>query len=204
MLLQALAKEKGNVTQKAEGATATANNNENNVSNKTTGEQSTTDKPVVMTTDNAVTTACRDTAPRSSEDKTDRVEDSVQDKNATVITTTEEPAPPAVTQTQTEDKVVEQMRKEDKPEDKVEKEVKVVENTPTQQRSGDVAKPTTEAASSAEVSMEMDDLVVHAVDEDDFKMEEQSRDHVSKKSGELPSSTTDEQVRNKVFNELLW
>ena len=158
-----------------------------------------------MTTDNAVTTACKDTATRSSEDKTDRVEDSVQDKNATVITTTDKPAAPAVTQTQTdlEDKVVEQMRKEDKPEDKVEKEVEVVENTPTQQRSGDVAKPTTEAASSAEVSMEMDDLVVHAVDEDDFKMEEQSRDHVSKKSGELPSSTTDEQVRNKVFNELL-
>ena len=159
-----------------------------------------------MTTDNAITTACKDTATRSSEDKTDRVEDSVQDKNATVITTTEEPAAPAVTQTQTdlEIKVVEQMRKENKPEDKVEKEVEVVENTPTQQRSGDVAKPTTEAASSAEVSMEMDDLVVHAVDEDDFKMEEQSRDHVSKKSGELPSSTTDEQVRNKVFNELLW
>ena len=41
--------------------------------------------------------------------------------------------------------------------------------------------------------MEIEDLVVHTVDEDDFKMEEQYRDHVSKKAGELPSSTTNEQ-----------
>ena len=206
MILQALAKERGIVTEKAEGATATAttnNKDENNVSNETTAEQSITDKPVTMTTDNVVATAPRDTAtPGSSEDKTAKVEDSVKEKDVTVIATTEEPVAPAVVQTQ-EDKVVDQIKSEEKPGDKeVEKEAKLVENTTVQQQSDDVAKniqPTTEAASSAEVSMEMEDLVVHTVDEDDFKMEEQSRDHVNKKAGELPSSTTNEQVRNKVL-----
>ncbi|XP_065915228.1 apoptotic chromatin condensation inducer in the nucleus-like [Dysidea avara] len=50
--------------------------------------------------------------------------------------------------------------------------------------------------SAAEVSMEADELVVHTVDEDDFKIEEQSRSQVSKKkkrkSGELPTGTADE------------
>ena len=52
--------------------------------------------------------------------------------------------------------------------------------------------------SAAEVSMEADELVVHTVDEDDFKIEEQSRSQVSKKkkrkSGELPTGTADERV----------
>jgi len=39
--------------------------------------------------------------------------------------------------------------------------------------------------------MEVDELVVHTIDEDDFKMEEQSRSKVSKKSRKLP---TEEQV----------
>ena len=72
-----------------------------------------------------------------------------------------------------------------------EKEGEEVKNTTPDQP--EAVKPTTEGG-SAEVSMEMDDLLVHTVDEDDFKIEEQSKDHVSKKSGELPSSTTDEQV----------
>ena len=162
-----------------------------------------------MTTDNVVPTAARDTAATgSSEDKTGKVEDGVKEKDATVIAVHEEPAAPGVVQTQ-EDKVVEQMRSEDKPGDKeLEKEAtKVVENTGVQEQSADAVKniqPTTEASSSAEVSMEMEDLVVHTVDEDDFKMEEQSRDHVSRKAGELPSSTTNEQVRNKVCVELSW
>jgi len=48
--------------------------------------------------------------------------------------------------------------------------------------------------SAAEVSMEVDELVVHTIDEDDFKMEEQSRSHVSKKSRKLPTSGTEERV----------
>jgi len=49
--------------------------------------------------------------------------------------------------------------------------------------------------SAAEVSMEVDELVVHTIDEDDFKIEEQSRSKVSKrKSGELPAGGVEERV----------
>jgi len=48
--------------------------------------------------------------------------------------------------------------------------------------------------SAAEVSMEVDELVVHTIDEDDFKMEEQSRSHASKKSRKLPTDGAEERV----------
>ena len=150
------------------------------------------------------------TAP-SSENKAD--DNSVKDKE-TVILTTRESTAPAVTQmvTQTkEDVPAEQISSNDKSQDnKVGKtsEPVLAQDTSTQEQAEVNAtnnvQPTTEAAGTAEVSMEMDDLVVHTVDEDDFKMEEQSRDHVKRKSGEIPSSTTDEQVSNKIHDELPW
>ena len=129
-----------------------------------------------------------------TDDEVVKVNDSVKD---TVISTTNEPAAPAVGEGQEEatqpmiPNYTESVEgKEEKTIDGVEKELAKEEGVKETS-----SKPTTEA-SSAEVSMEMDDLVVHTV-EDDFKIEEQSRTHVSKKSGEVPSSTTDEQVRSK-------
>ena len=150
-----------------------------------------------MTTNDSTATSVT-TAP--SEGEIDKAEDS-KGKDTVISTTQEESTGPAVTQ---EDKVAEPIRNnQGNVQDKevVEKESEQVENTSPDQP--EAVKPTTEAG-SAEVSMEMDDLVVHTVDEDDFKIEEQSRDQVSKKSGELPSSTTDEQVNIEVCHVLLW
>ena len=149
-----------------------------------------------MTTKDS-TVATVTTAP--SEREVDKAED-VKGKD-TVISTTQESTAAAVTQ---EDKVAETIRiNQGNVQDKevVEKKSEQVENTSPDQP--EAVKPTTEAG-SAEVSMEMDELVVHTVDEDDFKIEEQSTDHVSKKSGELPSSTTDEQVSIEACHVLLW
>ena len=149
-----------------------------------------------MTTKDS-TVASVTTAP--SEGETDKAEDSkVKD---TIISTTQESTAPVVTQ---EDKVAEPINSnQGNVQDKevAEKGSEQVQNTTADQP--EAVKPTTEAG-SAEVSMEMDDLVVHTVDEDDFKIEEQSRDRVSKKSGELPSSTTDEQVSIEASHVLLW
>ena len=148
-----------------------------------------------MTTKDS-TVATVTTAP--SEKEIDKAED-VKGKD-TVISTTQESTTAAVTQ---DDKVAETIRiNQGNVQDKevVEKESEQVEKTSPDQP--EAVKPTTEAG-SAEVSMEMDDLVVHTVD-DDFKIEEQSTDHVSKKSGELPSSTTDEQVSIEGCHVLLW
>lgn len=110
-----------------------------------------------------------------------------------------------VSQTQVEEAVQPIINNEDKLQDKVdvEKSTETIGNVSTQQQQEEKAVvetakilPPATDVSTAEVSMEMEDLVVHTV-EDDFKIEEQSRDHVSKKSGEMPSSTTDEQVSNK-------
>ena len=150
-----------------------------------------------MTTNDSTATSVT-TAP--SEGEIDKAEDS-KGKDTVISTTQEESTGPAVTQ---EDKVAEPIRNnQGNVQDKevVEKESEQVENTSPDQP--EAVKPTTEAG-SAEVSMEMDDLVVHTVDEDDFKIEEQSRDQVSKKSGELPSSTTDEQVNIEACHVLLW
>lgn len=146
-----------------------------------------------MTTKDSVVTSV---TIANNENKADKGDDSVKEKE-TVISTAQESAAPAVTHTEEDKAAAEQTKSEDKLQDKevVEKATEPVENASTQPEETETVnslQPTTEAA-SAEVSMEMDDLVVHTV-EDDFKIEEQSRDHVSKKSGELPSSTTEEPV----------
>lgn len=189
-LLQALAKEKG------ETSTDATNSNEKIVSNKVTVEQSSIDKTVSMTSkDNTVTTA-----PTSNEEKVDDV--SIKEKD-TIVTNTQDSTTPTVTHAE-EDKVVEAIKDDTQKTEEIKKTV--MENNTSTQEELDGAKSlesTTLEVASAEVSMEMDDLVVHTVDEDDFKIEQQSRDHVSKKSNELPSSTTDEKVNNIVL-QLLW
>lgn len=189
-LLQALAKEKG------ETSTDATNSNEKIVSNKVTVEQSSVDKTVSMTSkDNTVTTA-----PTSNEEKVDDV--SIKEKD-TIVTNTQDSTTQTVTHAE-EDKVVEAIKDDTQKTEEIKKTV--MENNTSTQEELDGAKSlesTTLEVASAEVSMEMDDLVVHTVDEDDFKIEQQSRDHVSKKSNELPSSTTDEKVNNIVL-QLLW
>ena len=168
------------------------------VSDKHAAEQSTADKVVTVTTkDNTVTNIT------ASEEKSDKVDDS-KGKDI-LISTTQEPTAPVMATLPQEDKVAEPIKhSQDGVADKEVTEkpsegmrVRVQHPEPVKSVAGAVA-------GSGEVSMETDELVVHTVDEDDFKIEEQSRDHVGKKSGELPSSTTDEQVNNEACMELLW
>lgn len=193
--MQALAKEK----EKSEGTAASASttiSNETVTSNKVT-EQVAADKTVTKTTvkDNVVTSHTVTT-----EEKVDKVDDDDVKEKQTLASTTQESTTPAITETQ-EEKVIQPItNSEENSHDKgeIEKGTDAVENISKQDEpvveTSKCLQSVTEAAASVEVSMEMDDLVVHTVDEDDFKIEEQSRAHVSKKSGELPSSTTDEQV----------
>ena len=166
------------------------------VSDKHTAEQSTASKVVTMATrDNTVTNMT------ASEEKSDKVDDS-KGKDIVISTTQEPTAPIMATHTQ-EDKVAEPIKpSQDSVADKEVTE-KPSEGTKIRTQHPEPVKSAA-GAGSGEVSMETDELVVHTVDEDDFKIEEQSRDHVGKKSGELPSSTTDEQVSNEVCNRLLW
>jgi len=152
---------------------------------------------MVTVKDNVVTSVTATT-----EEKVDKVDDSMKEKE-TLTSTIQESITPAITEAQEEvDKGVQVITNSEEnlqDKDETEKVTDAVEKQDEQPAKEDskCLQSSTEVA-SAEVSMEMDDLVVHTVDEDDFKIEEQSRAHVSKKSGELPSSTTDEQVSNKV------